>query len=578
MEKLTQQEFQRRFEYDAISDLLGTGGFSKVFKAYDNEEQRLVAIKVAAVNSGQEKFRLKKEVDLIKKYKHPNIARYEDCYTFKNLAGEFDYGILQYYPLGNLLQLLERETLPDAEKQNILKGILTGLHVLHDNGIIHRDLKPQNILMGKEGGNYIPKITDFGISRELDKEESKIDTTSAAGTPSYASPEQLKASASIHKNTDLWSFGVIAFRLFTGELPFKKDDSASASALESILKQINRGSLPESIRSVPEPWQALIRQCLISDPRKRLKQCSDCEKILSDFEQEKLFESYCQQAKTFYDQKDYKAANSFFEKALELFPDNKVCKKGKRNCEQKIEELRKKQKHGQEESEGTIAGPRPGEKPKNTIIYKKWWIITPALFVLSIMLSILFFKFTGLVDPGEKIEENSPQLVVQLVSDTIPVSPVDTVITITKPEWQMKYDQGYAEAIRLFNNGKYESAMPKLKELLSLIPSTDNSGKRSILNNKIAECDRLRKEYKNETLKRANTAFESGNYATAYNLYKEVKGLDASDNAGYYNFLSKAKELIGILGECDSFTKGLLYYAQGLKNTTEVNSLLSNCK
>jgi len=155
---------------------------------------------------------------------------------------------------------------------------------LHQNGIIHRDLKPQNILIVKRQNEYIPKITDFGISKQLDINKSSVFSNSiaGAGTLSYASPEQL-ADREIRKNTDLWSFGVIAYQTFTGQLPFNTGEHASTSEAgrTELFRQINSGKLPPDINSISEPWQTLIRRCLITDPAQRIKNEQEAKEILA---------------------------------------------------------------------------------------------------------------------------------------------------------------------------------------------------------------------------------------------------------------------------------------------------------
>jgi hypothetical protein len=104
--------------------------------------------------------------------------------------------------------------------------------------------------MVKRGEEYIPKITGFGSS------------VAGAGTPTYASPEQSGGNA-VGKNSDLWSFGVIAYQTFTGELPFAGGEQALSA-----------------INGIDEPWQQLILACLVPDPKKRVKDCTECIAIL----------------------------------------------------------------------------------------------------------------------------------------------------------------------------------------------------------------------------------------------------------------------------------------------------------
>ena len=282
---MTQQEFQNRFIYNPSTDRLGKGGFGEVFKAYDTYRDRWVAVKMAKVETDHESVRLSKEVDMVNKLPaHPNIAYYEECYTFSSFAGEYDFGILQYYEAGNLQQLIDNNNLTFAQKQNLLTQLLEGIGFLHGQGIIHRDLKPANILIVKRGEEYIPKITDFGISKKLDVNKSSIfgNSLAGAGTLSFASPEQL-GGTTIRKNTDLWSFGVIAYWLLAGELPFNTGihGTTSEAGRAELFTQIARGVLPQGITAINQPWRKLIVACLETDSEKRVRNVEECKGILT---------------------------------------------------------------------------------------------------------------------------------------------------------------------------------------------------------------------------------------------------------------------------------------------------------
>ena len=282
---MTQEEFHKRYEYKPATDCLGEGGFGKVFKAYDTHLDKWVAIKMAEVKPGLELVRLKHEVEIVNKLPtHPNIARYEECFTFSSFTGEYDFAVLQYYESGNLQQLLETTQLTEQQKDSILRQILSGIHFLHSQGIIHRDLKPQNILIVKRNGEYIPKITDFGISKKLDVNKSSVFTNSlyGVGTLAYASPEQLTGNT-IRKNTDLWSFGVIACWIFTGKLPFNSGNQSATSEAGRIelFKQITSGDISSVIQQLPSAWHSLVKQCIIVNIEERISGAGKCLEILS---------------------------------------------------------------------------------------------------------------------------------------------------------------------------------------------------------------------------------------------------------------------------------------------------------
>ena len=283
---MTYQEFQERYEYHPVDDRIGKGGYGIVYKAYDNYHDRYVAIKMAEVIDEDDTTRLAHEVELVAQLPaHPNIAHYEECYTFNTPTGRYDFGILQYYKEGSLDTLVSAGKLSQADKEDILLQVLEGIRFLHNHDIIHRDLKPRNILIARRGSRYIPKITDFGISKVFDAGDSSSFANSlvGAGTLAYSSPEQL-GERTMHRNADLWSYGVIVCQLFTGELPFTTG-GLSPSSIEgrnTFYRQIMSGKLPPLIDKIPEPWQALVRRLLVIDTRERLRNCDAVKAFLAN--------------------------------------------------------------------------------------------------------------------------------------------------------------------------------------------------------------------------------------------------------------------------------------------------------
>ena len=279
---MTQQEFTSRYIYNPESDRLGAGAFGSVYKAYDNINDSYVALKISAVDPTHQELRLRNEVDKAHNLCHKNIARYETCYTFATLSGDIDVAVMRYYEDGSLDNFLRRGNLSYEERSNILTQLLEGIAYLHSHDIIHRDLKPQNVLMVHHAGRYIPKIADFGISKQLDSGESSLVNNSLlGGTRSYASPEQLRERA-LRKNTDLWSFGVIAYQVLTGELPFASSDASLSSEEQYAvqLRQIFNGELPAGIERIAEPWQSVIRACLVADNNQRVRHAEDCLRMI----------------------------------------------------------------------------------------------------------------------------------------------------------------------------------------------------------------------------------------------------------------------------------------------------------
>ena len=280
---MTQEEFVKRYTYNPTNDLLGEGGFGRVYRAYDRYEHEYVALKIQSVDPHYPDLRLRNEVEKVQCHLHKNIARYKGCYTFTDYRGETDIAVMKYYESGSLDKLMASGRLSIEERCALLQEILEGIAYLHNEGIIHRDLKPQNVLIVEFGGVYSPLITDFGISKQLaEGESSAVSNSVLGGTRAYASPEQLKEST-IRKNTDLWSFGVIAYQMLAGELPFNSGtfSPTSEEGRQEQFRQMMSGVLPEKLRSIPEPWQGLIRECLVVDATKRLAHAEDCLEMVN---------------------------------------------------------------------------------------------------------------------------------------------------------------------------------------------------------------------------------------------------------------------------------------------------------
>ena len=271
---MTQEEFFKRYRYSIRTDKVGGGAFGTVYKAFDEELNREVAIKVSEVKiMGGKEFSLKDEFDAIKDVPvQRNIANYEELFTFEGPQGIFDYAVMQFYKDGNLSSFIKgNPTL--AQKEQVALDLLEGIHHLHKHSVVHRDLKPGNILIVKRGAKTIPVITDFGLSKNAKTEgQSRFSNSFGGGTLKYSSPEQLKAEK-LRLNTDLWAYGVIVYEIFTGKNLFMAQQitGASAEAEKEIYEQIIGVDVYEMIKELPSKWQDVVKQCLVRDGAKRIK-------------------------------------------------------------------------------------------------------------------------------------------------------------------------------------------------------------------------------------------------------------------------------------------------------------------
>ena len=581
---MNQQEFQNRYTYNAVTDKLGEGGFGSIFKAYDNYRDRWVALKISKVNPLYESVRLRKEVDMAAKLPvHPNIAYYEDCFSFPSFDGEYDFGILQYYEEGNLNQLLKNNTLTFSQKQSILMQILEGLDFLHQNSIIHRDLKPQNILIARRGNDFIPKITDFGISKQLDINKSSvfINSIAGAGTLAFSSPEQLRESE-IRKNTDLWSYGVIAFQMFTGKLPFTTGEHASTSEAGrmELFRQINSGHLPDTVKKIPEPWQTVIRRCLETDASTRLKNAQETKDILT--------------------------GDDMGEDIPVVYPHQ--------NDSIEIVSIETKVDH-QPKSSSTPS--------KQSAIAKKWLLIGSVAAAVTFA-AIIYFS-SAKRDSGN-IQRNTPSNTMGNTRTSPPQTSTATHSPATqtdtaKEEQQrqeaerlrkQKEEQDKIEAERLRKQKEEQDKLEaerlrkqKEKEEQDKLEAerlrkqkekeeqdrlaAERLRKQKEEQDKI-EAERLRKEKEEQNrreaanfLQQASSTFNNGSlgisrFNQSFQLYKKAKDLGGDVSGGYRSFFSLAQTLIGNGSGFDANVKQMLQYAQQLNNTQEVRELLEKCK
>ncbi|CAN8066507.1 unnamed protein product [Agarophyton chilense] len=217
-----------------LLNLLGRGGFSEVFKAYDLRNGAYVACKIhqLASNWKEEKKRsfirhAMREYDIHKSLKHPRVVQLIDIFEID----ENTFCTVLEYCEGSDLDshLRAHKTLPEKEARSIVAQVCSGLLYLaeQDRRIIHYDLKPGNILLHK--GEV--QITDFGLSKIMTEGSSTVDvmelTSQGAGTMWYLPPEcfDTGADARISVKVDVWSAGVILFQMLYGRKPFGHDQT-----------------------------------------------------------------------------------------------------------------------------------------------------------------------------------------------------------------------------------------------------------------------------------------------------------------------------------------------------------------
>jgi serine/threonine protein kinase len=261
-----------------VLKVLGTGGMGVVFKAEDPSLKRLVALKAMKPEYAEDRAaakRFEREAQAVGAIKHDNIVtiyqvgqdRKIPYLAMELLAGE---------PLDDRL---ERERiLPTADVVRIGKAIARGLAAAHKLGLIQRDIKPGNIWLeppgeaiGDDGETVTDlgrvKILDFGLARSAEPTEQLTATGVIVGTPEYMAPEQARG-AKVDFRVDLWSLGVLLYRMSTGEMPFKRKGKNLMSVLVAIAKE--EPTQPVFLNSdIPDELSTLIMELLEKDPTSR---------------------------------------------------------------------------------------------------------------------------------------------------------------------------------------------------------------------------------------------------------------------------------------------------------------------
>jgi serine/threonine protein kinase len=259
-----------QYEFNPATDLIAKGGFAEVFKAYDKNLERVVAIKRFHTDGGKTGSVLK-EIRRSFDFNHPNIIRYHNCFstTSADSLGRSiteEYGVMEYANAGHLGDIIEgRRTVSESQFRDIIAGIQAGLQYLHSQEppVIHRDLKPSNILLVEKNGQLIAKIADFGISKATGGGTTTATATGMLGTIEYMAPEQLDMNkyginGQLTPAVDLWALGCIIFEYYTGTAPFGKQTQGSTPP-EIIHKILYTEPSEKQLDKIPEAYRALVK-------------------------------------------------------------------------------------------------------------------------------------------------------------------------------------------------------------------------------------------------------------------------------------------------------------------------------
>lgn len=254
-----------------IEERLGQGGMAEVYKGYQENLDRYVAIKVMhSFLITEEDFlqRFKREARAMASLSHPNIVR---VFDFDVYGEDSYYLVMEYIGGGTLKDKIQslvdaKEQLPLEQSVRLITEVADALAYAHKRGMVHRDIKPANIMLRQETDQAV--LTDFGIVKLVGNQTMAFTATGALiGTPSYMSPEQALGKTG-DERVDIYSLGILLFQLVTNQLPYAAD-----TPLAVVMKHVNDPTpLPMTFNpEVPLDLQEVILKAMAKEPEDRFQ-------------------------------------------------------------------------------------------------------------------------------------------------------------------------------------------------------------------------------------------------------------------------------------------------------------------
>lgn len=273
MDNYLNQVIGDRYE---IQEIIGIGGMSVVYKAYDRVDARTVAVKILKdefLANEEFVFRFKNESRAVAMLSHPNIVKVYDV----SFGDDLQYIVMEYVEGITLKEYIDRQGILDwKEALHFTMQILRALQHAHDKGIVHRDIKPQNIMLLP---NATIKVADFGIARFSRLESRNVNESSAIGSVHYISPEQARGQQTDGR-ADIYSVGVVLYEMLTGRLPFESENDLNVAIMQMQAQAIKPSALNPA---VPEGLEQIILRAMQKNPADRYQSAAEFLLDLDDF-------------------------------------------------------------------------------------------------------------------------------------------------------------------------------------------------------------------------------------------------------------------------------------------------------
>ena len=244
-----------------IVEQIGAGGMAAVYKGYQADVDRYVAIKVLPPHPGHDeqfisRFRL--EARTIARLQHPNILPLYDYGNQDNIL----FLVMPYIQGGSLADRIKRGAMPPEEVDRVVRQVASALDYAHSQGVIHRDVKPDNILY-MTAGNVM--LADFGIVKMIGAGGDLTTTGGLVGTPAYIAPEQLQGLP-IGPGVDIYSLGVVTYQMLSGELPYTAD-----TPMQLMLKHMSAPvpSITGVTQGLGQEIDLVLQRVLVKEPEAR---------------------------------------------------------------------------------------------------------------------------------------------------------------------------------------------------------------------------------------------------------------------------------------------------------------------